>query len=210
MPARPYVANVLKVEWTGTTGYYNWAVIHHCSWSGATPVSATLASFATTLAGLWSSDMKAYYNAATVLNSVIMTDLTSATGAQGLDSPNIAGTNADMGTAANAAVLVNYPSSIRYRGGHPRSYWPAPCYGELTDDTHWTAGFITAVGTFTAAVQNDYSTLTVSSTNLTGMCAVSYYTAKALRATPYVMAISNGAYTVVSRIASQRRRIGRK
>lgn len=210
MPARPFVPNVLKVEWFGTTGFYNWAVIHHCSWSGTSPSVAALDSFAATLGALWGADIKTYYAPSTVLETVTLTDLTSALGNQGLANPNTAGSSANIGSPANAAVLVNYPSSIRYRGGHPRSYWPAGNYAALVDDTHWTSAFITQMETFMTALQNDYNTLTSGGTTLAGQCAVSYVTALAPRVTPLVMPIAPGSYTVVARVASQRRRIGRK
>jgi hypothetical protein len=154
--------------------------------------------------------MKASYQSALVLQTITLTDISSSTGNQGVDTPNIAGSNADMNVPQNAAILVNYPSSIRYRGGHPRTYWPGQAYQNLVDDTHWNAATVTSVGTFMTAIQNDYYTLTSGGTNLTGMCAVSYVTAKAARVTPLVMPIPNGSFTVESRVASQRRRIGRK
>lgn len=210
MPARPNVPNVVKVEFVGTNGSYNWANVLHASWSGASPSVAALTSFATALGALWGTDMKSLYNPAVELESVIITDLTSDTGNQGTANPNIVGTSAGGPTPANAAILVNYPSSIRYRGGHPRTYWPGPSVSELNNEISWTAGLVTAVGTFMTALQNDLSTLTSGGTNLAGQCAVSYVTDKAPRVTPLVMAISNGAFTVEARCASQRRRIGRR
>jgi len=210
MTARPFVANVVKIEYFGTTGFYNWAVIHHCNWSGASPSVAALDSFATTLGTLWGTDMKAEYGSALFLNTVTITDLTNALGNQGVASPNIAGTAASANTAQNAAILVNYPSSIRYRGGHPRSYYPGAASNTLADDTHWNSTLITNVGTYLTALQNDYNTLTSGGTTLAGQCAVSYVTAGAPRVTPLVMNIAPGSYTVEARIASQRRRIGRK
>jgi hypothetical protein len=141
---------------------------------------------------------------------VTITDLTNALGNQGVASPNIAGTAASANTAQNAAILVNYPSSIRYRGGHPRSYYPGAASNTLADDTHWNSTLITNVGTYLTALQNDYNTLTSGGTTLAGQCAVSYVTAGAPRVTPLVMNIAPGSYTVEARIASQRRRIGRK
>lgn len=210
MAARPFVPGVIKVEWFGTTGYYNWAVIHHVQWTGSTPSVAALTAFATTLAGLWGTDMKGNYYSSLVLNTVTLTDISSATGNQGIDTPNTAGTNTAVGAASNAAILVNYPSSIRYRGGHPRTYWPAATYNSMVDDTHWSSSLVTSVNTFMTAIQNAYSTATSGGTNLAGQCAVSYVTGKAPRVTPLVMPISGGAFTTVARVASQRRRIGRK
>lgn len=210
MPARPNVANVIKIVWAGTTGFYNWNVIQHCQWTGSAPSVAALSSFSTTLGALWGSVIKPNYYSSTVLQSVTMTDLTSSTANTGSANPNTAGTDTDAGTAANAAVLVNYPSSYRYRGGHPRAYWPAFGYNQLQDDTHWTSAAVTLMGTFITDIQNDMTTLTSGGTNLTGQCAVSYITAGAARTTPLVMPISNGSFTVEARMASQRRRIGRK
>lgn len=216
MSSRPYVANVVKIAYNGTIGPYNWTVIHHATWTGATPSVAALNSFASSLETSWGTTVKPLVCTNVLLTSIVITDLTSSTGNQGIWAGSVPGTNGGVTVGANTCVLVNYPSSFRYRGGHPRTYWPPMDQAHLQDSAHWTsagiASWVTALTTLTGL----YGTLTSGGTNLTGQCAVSYYNETAvptpphLRTTPLVMPISAGSFAVSTKVASQRRRIGRK
>lgn len=210
MPARPFVANVCKVALGGLVGSHNFAIILHTQYSGTVPTAAQLNTLAGDINTAWGASAKGLFTSDVVLNSVVITDLSSATGAQGVNSTAQTGTDASTIIGGNTAILVNYPSSIRYRGGHPRSYLPPPPENVLATAstinttyqgqvaTGWNAVlaplFGTSIGTFTTA----------------GQCAVSYVTGLAPRTTPLVMPISQSAITVEVNLASQRRRIGRK
>lgn len=211
MPALPNVPNVCKLVFAGVNGANNFALVMHVAWTGTSPSVASLNSFANSLFGLWGANLAALYPPATILNTVTLTDLTTSTGNQGISTtaPK-AGTSGGAVEPANAAILVNYPSSFRYRGGHPRTYFPCPAAGVITNENTWASTVQTDVGNFMTALGTDLNTLTNGGTTLAGQCAVSYYHALALRATPVVMPIANGVFTVVAKIASQRRRIGRK
>lgn len=215
MPARPFVANVLKVALTGTIDPYNWACILHCQWSGTTPTATILNALANDVAAGWSAGLKAKMYTGITLSAVTLTDLTSGTGAQGLASTTpIVGTNAAVPVSANTSVLVTYPSSFRYRGGHPRTYLPSPAQGDTTDMAHLSNSAVTAWTTDFADLQNTLYGSSSGGTTLGGQCAVSYVystpTPGTPRTTPLVMPIAQGAFTVHSELASQRRRIGRK
>lgn len=210
MPARPFVANVLKVVYNGTVGPFNWAIVTHCSWSGTTPTAAILNALAADIHTAWAASMKPEIASSCVLSAITLTDLTNSSGAQGVVSPNEAGTNGGVCTAGNTAVLVTYPSSIRYRGGHPRTYLLPPIQSQLADDGHITTGFATAIATAWNAVLATYYGSSSGGTTLAGQCAVSYVTALAPRVTPLVMPIAQSSITVHTQLASQRRRIGRK
>jgi len=145
-----------------------------------------------------------------VLGSVVLTDLSSASGAQGIDTVNQAGSGGASCATGNACVLVTYPSALRYRGGHPRSYLPPPQINILADDAHITTAGATAWATGWGDVLTTLYGSTSGGTTLSGQCAVSYVTAKAERVTPVVMAIASGSASVKTQLASQRRRIGRK
>ena len=216
MPALPAVANVLKVAYTGTLGAFNWAVINHCSWSGTTPTVAILDTLAGDLEAIWAAHMIAHFNAPVVLTKVTLTDLTSSSGAQGNWSGTEAGTRGGSTTPANAAVLINYPSSFRYRGGHPRTYLPPGDAADLVDTSHWTTAYQAGVVASWTDLTAGYYGTSSGGTTLGGQCAVSYvYTPVGgspgtRRTTPVVMPIAQNTFNVIQQVASQRRRIGRK
>jgi|HubBroStandDraft_1064217.scaffolds.fasta_scaffold121054_2 hypothetical protein len=216
MPALPVVPNVLKIVYSGTIGAHNWACINHCAWSGTTPTAAALNALATDLEAPWSADLKAYWHTSTILEEIQLTDLTTLSGAVGSATPAMAGTSAGVEIGGNASVLVDFPSSYRYRGGHPRMYLPPFVQSQLASSSAWASGAISQAGTFMAALQALYNSSTSGGTTLAGQCAVSYVN-KALnptppyrRTTPLVMPIPTDTFTVQAEIASQRRRIGRK
>lgn len=210
MPARPFVPGVAKVVLQGTVGTHPWAVVLHSSYTGTAPTASFLSTVAAAMGTAWGTSYKPEVSNSIVLTSVIITDLASALGAQGISSPNITGTNANSAAGGNSAVLVTYPSSIRYRGGHPRSYLPPPPGTSLQTTSTITSAYITAVTTAWNAVLAPLFGTSGGGTTMAGQCAISYVTAKAPRVTPVVMPISQNAITVQAELGSQRRRIGRK
>ena len=210
MTARPFVAGAAKVVLEGTVGTHPWAVVLHSSYTGTAPTASFLNTVAAAISTAWGTSYKAQLSSSVVLTSVIITDLASALGAQGISSPGTAGTNANAAAGGNSAVLVTYPSSIRYRGGHPRSYLPPPPANQLATTSTISSTYITAVTTAWNAVLAPLFGTSGGGTTMAGQCAISYVTAKAPRTTPVVMPISQSAITVQPELGSQRRRIGRK
>jgi hypothetical protein len=212
----PPAANVLKLQYQGKVGNENWAMIHHCAWSGTTPVTAALDAICAALAAPFTAHLIAVWNDATTLATITATDLTSDTGAQGTAAPALVGTGGGNLVPGSAAVLINFPSSYRYRGGHPRCYLPPFEDSGLTNANTWASSYITNANSFMTALQTLYNSTSSGGTSLAGQCAVSYFN-KALNPTPpylrssaLIMPIANGAYTAEAQVASQRRRIGRK
>lgn len=216
MPALPVVAGVIKIVQSGTIGTYNWANILHAQYSGGPPDTADLTTFAGALEASWATNIKTVQHTDTILTEISITDLASTSGANGVWTGSTAGTQSAQGNSGNASVLMNYPSSFRYRGGHPRTYWPPFTAGDLQDSAHWTASKVATFTTGCQAYLGLLYTSTYSSITLAGQCAVSYVD-KALnptkpyrRTTPIVMPITRNSFIIETRVASQRRRIGRK
>ena len=216
MPALPPVPNVFKVALSGTIGPYDWAVILHCAWSGTAPSVANCNAFAAALEAIWVTDMVPILPTDVVLTKVVFTDLTSSSGAVGDWSGSEAGSTSGAIVGANSCVLVNYPVSTRYRGGHGRSYLPSLVSADLADSAHWASSAITTVNTKWALVLAYLFAGTEGGCSLAGQVIVSYVS-KAItptppyrRVTPVTYPVAAGAQDVVTEIASQRRRIGRK
>jgi hypothetical protein len=109
-------------------------------------------------------------------------------------------------------VLVDYPVSLRYRGGHPRTYIVGGGDGDLdtagSDWSAWNSSFTTAVATSWAAFISGIEAITVGSTVMGTQCCVRYINAGAPLVAPIVLPLAS--FSVQTQLASQRRRIGRK
>lgn len=216
MPALPVVPGVIKVELSGTMSAYNWANILHMQYTGGPPDTADLTTFCAALEASYNTNIKQFFNQDTILTKIQATDLATNTGASGDWTGSVAGGETASGAPANACVLMDYPSSYRYRGGHPRTYWPPFTWSDMADQNHWATS---RVSTFTTDMVTFLGLLyssTYSSFTAAGQCAVSYVN-KALNPTPpyrrttaLVMPITQNSWLVKTEIASQRRRIGRK
>ncbi len=214
----PDVPNVCKVKLSGTIGPNNWAIILHCQWSGTSPSVASLNALAAAVEAAWSNaaGWKILVPASTIITEVTCTDLTTSSGNTGVWTGSVAGTNAGSEIAANTAQLINYPSSFRYRGGHPRSYFPPQTASALATANTWGSVYIADAKTAFELIQNVLGTTTSGGTNYIGQVAVSYVNAALFptpphyRTSPIVMAIPYQSEAIPAKVASQRRRAGRK
>src|SRR6516164_9207248 len=124
-PLNP-VPNVLKVVIEGfvdtSAADQLWANVLHFQYSDGAPTNANCVTIATNVATQWASNVASLCPSPTTLQVVTVTDLTSTTAGEGEALVLHAGTRGDDSIPANAAVLISYPSLLRYKGGHPRQY----------------------------------------------------------------------------------------
>jgi hypothetical protein len=126
MPALPDVANVIRARVLFTlAGKPTQGVRQFFRWSGTSPTSAAL----TTLA-------EDYYNAlvgASIagafsniygLSSVELVDLSSEMGAEGVYAHRTTGTLTGTPLPVETAFVTEFGITRRYRGGHPKTFWP--------------------------------------------------------------------------------------
>jgi hypothetical protein len=194
----------------------------HVGFSGGAPDAAELVSFCETLSNAYGTDLKSLAQANTILESVSAIDLTSDLGAQGSYAGAVAGTRSGAELPGDACMVIGYEIVRRYRGGHPRGYWPFGVGADLLSPQAWTSSFITAVDTgwtnfiplVTGAGWSGAGTLSHDSVSyFAGFTAVEnpvthrYRNIPNVRVTPVVDFISSYAYR--TRLGSQRRRLGR-
>lgn len=200
-PAGPVVRVDLNIEPGGDA---NALCRLHFSYTGGPPSTSDLNSLATTIRGAFNTNLKAFFDTSTALEHVQVVDLSSSTGAGGIDTTAVTGTRAGSLLPGGSAVLINHRIARRYRGGKPRTYLPAFTASDVTNRQGWLSASVTALQTgwnnFIAAING----VTVGSTVISGFVNVSYYSAKALRTTPHIDAIT--ASVVSFNPASQRRR----
>lgn len=216
MPPLPAVPGVVKVIVSTLRSDANVENIFHVSYSGTPPSASQLATYC-------NSDflpaIQTLYNAegSTDLtgDTIEMIDLSSSTGASFSNTLVVTGVRTGDFAPASAAVVVSWTIDRRYRGGHPRTYFPFGTAGTYASSSSklWDPGFITNVesdiGSFVAAI----SAVTVGATVFEGLCNVSYVdknlnpTPPYRRTTPVVDPIV--AYVGKQRICTQRRRLGK-
>lgn len=192
------------------------------AYSGGAPSNSDANTLATGAANAWHTNLASLFTNTCALFLVEVIDLATVNGGVGQQTVAYNGTLTGGVLPVETCLLVNHKIARKYRGGKPRSYWPAGDESKVnTDGRTWTSSFITAANTALAAYYTAMASVTGGSTNITGPVNVSYYhgynpptivgnRAKnhlAPRGTPVVDTIT--AHTVASILASQRRRYGR-
>lgn len=86
-----------------------------------------------------SGHVGAALSAALELSKVVVTDLTSNTGAQGVASTGVVCLGGTPSVTPGQALVVERRIARRYRGGHSRVYIPGMPYSQLTSAGTWVS-----------------------------------------------------------------------
>lgn len=196
-----------------------WVNVLHYTYAGTPPSNSACTTIGTNVANTWAADVASLCPSPTTLQVVTVTDLTSTTSGEGEALVLHPGTRGDDSIPANAAVLVSYPSTLRYKGGHPRSYLYVLGNADLLGATNWST-------TATAEVQSKWNQFlndvrnagTGTGTTLTNFATVRYR-GKFLPnggpphfylTNPIVNVVAPGGGVARQQMASQRGRIRRR
>lgn len=133
----------LGVEIEGTPALTRFFV----QYTGTAPVNADLNTFNGSVSSAYNTNLKALVDTDTVLTQLESVDLTSATGAVATTAASVTGTRAGNTTPNEAAVVISYEISRRYRGGHPRGYWRAGVVTDLATTRTWSTSFLSSLKT---------------------------------------------------------------
>lgn len=205
MPPLPNVPQVVRVSLEGTGSLRPWANVFHVRYTGAAPTAVSLNDYLVAWLGTVSAAAAPLMDGGTAITGATAVDLTSNTSASAEASSFTIGTRTGPLLPASVAALVNYNSSFRYRGGHPRTYYFFGVQSDLDDQSTWESAFVTSVQTFANNMLTFLGSGTIDATNYTTQCAVSYKENNVPRVTPLVMPISVAVAN--SGVASQRRRM---
>jgi hypothetical protein len=148
MPPLPPVTSpaCVKVEFkTNTTAAELAGSRFFLSYAGGPPDSADLNTLATVVSNGWNTNIAPSVNSAESLVSVVITDLSSATGAIGEDLTVHDGTHGGTQLPASACMVMNHHILRRYRGGRPRTYLRVGNDGDIVDADQWSSGILTSV-----------------------------------------------------------------
>jgi hypothetical protein len=206
VPRNPIVPNVLMIEFLWTQTGVPCANVMHAQYEGGPPSGADLEAIAEEIATAWWAEaLYSIYSNSTVFVGIRITDLNSDTGAVGEFSEGGGGTGEEGTLPAQACVLTNITIARRYRGGHPRIYFPPPQWDTMDSATQWKS---TTVSTFTTAVtalQASLSSASNGSTVLTSPVCVSYRDGDDWRVDNLVEPWTG--FSVSPIVATQRRRV---
>jgi hypothetical protein len=207
----PDVQDVVKIRLLGKMpGGTNWANVLHAQVQGVKS-TATLNTCALNIRGYWSTDLAPLINLGVTLSTVEITDLTSRSGAQGVDTVGAAGTLSGVAAPNSVAACLTLKIPNRYRGGHPRMYLPGVNNVNVLNGSTWNTGVASNYTAGGRAFMNHINALIVGST-VWKLCAVSYYKtvggAPAYKTPPEVYIVSD--VLCHTRVDSMRPRLGKE
>jgi len=157
MPALPSVPKVLRITYKFTIGEDNGALCRtFYQYTGPGATSVELNALATAIATSANTYLIPLMTVDRVLTEIGITDLTNPTAPVGEAIVTHAGSRVGGTLPASTAALESSEILRRYRGGHPRVYWPFGSDDDLADSQTWTSGFVTAVLTALNAHQADW------------------------------------------------------
>lgn len=176
MAALPNVANVLRVSMFFSIGSKpNQGVRWFLGYTGGPPTVANLEDFGATIKTAADTDFPDVMHESNSITSIKLEDLSSNLGAVAVIDDSTAGALTGIALPSAAAFVTSYEISKRYRGGHPRSYWPLGDAEFLTTDSEWGGSSVTAMTGAVTNVVESINAATEGSTTISQQVAVNYY-----------------------------------
>ena len=224
MPALPVAPSTLRVALQFASSLESQPIVTRffTTYTGSAPTAGQLDTFCGAVGTAFGSDLKAYMHEDYTLELVEAVDLTSDTSASGTAAPAVTGTLAGSTLPADVAFVVSYEILRRYRGGHPRGYWPFGDATKLATQDTWNppfpadvqASMATFFGAVNAAGWAGAGTLTQSNVSFKKgfTVVISPTTGRARNVdTDRASAVIDTVTSYIGRagIGSQRRRLGR-
>lgn len=154
-----FVPGVARTVLHGYIGANPYVVVHH--WRPGTSTAAWTMPDLTLLAAeiktAWQAFMRAYQCTNTNIYQVDAMDIGSSTGLGTINAfAFVLGTRPGTLEPSSACTVVHNKIAARYRGGHPRTFWPGGSAAETADEAHWNSSWITnianSVASFVGAV----------------------------------------------------------
>lgn len=209
MPPLPPLPGAVRIRIQQSMAGVNLQQVQHAIRSGAQVpwTQADVDVLAGNVRAVWVNNFIPLQVTALTLGSVVVEDLSSATGPVGTATGSTAGTDAGAPLSANAAACISWKINRRYRGGHPRMYVGGIAQTRLSNANTWLPAFVTAVDAAAEAFRTAVNA-TVLSGGGNAQLAVVHYRANGLPLVPPQASLISSA-VVDTRVDSQRRRLGR-
>jgi hypothetical protein len=215
-PLNP-VPQVLSVTLQGTVSERPWANVLHYAYTGTPPTASALGSFGTQIGNSWGANMASTCPSPIALVDVKLVDLTSPSSAEFTQPAAHTGTRGDDTLGANTSMLVTYPETLRYRGGHPRTYLICLGNADNADAQTWHAAAVLEVQGKWQVTLNSLIGFSAVGCTISSFGFVRYHGRFLPNSGPPHFYLNNPIYTPLQisqatcqpLMASQRRRIGR-
>lgn len=220
MPALPSVPAVVRNVLHFTLEEDLHAIVRFfIKYSGSAPSDADMVTYATAIGTAFDDNLASLMSTQYHCIECISTDLSSPTAAEGAGTFDSPGTRSGTTIPASLCLLEKLHVARRYRGGHPRTYWPFGVAADQEDAQTWDSSFLTAAATALSAWDAALTALDIGSATTVSQVNVSYYngftvhtgvTGRArnvptVRSSPVIDTIT--AASVATGMASQRRRL---
>jgi hypothetical protein len=215
MPRLPNVPSHLRLRLIGLCNGIPWNSVQYAKYQGSAPTAADLLTVGTQVGSAWNSAIAQLVTPTTRLDQVAVEDLSSLDAATALATTSHPGLRAGTALPNNCALVASYKINARYRGGHPRTYWPAGAQTDVTAGHLWAGAFLTlAQGACTDYV-GDINAITLGGFPLV-FSTISFYEhnpngaglPSVLRPSPVPFVVQSVA--VHTRVDTMRRRLGRE
>jgi hypothetical protein len=165
----PDVANVARVKLIGSNQGTPWVALFFWHYLAGTVTAGDLVSLCTGFATAFDTHLKAAFATTVQLQNVEAYDLSSRTGAVGSATGFTTGTRLGTALPTSTAAVASWKVNYRWRGGHPRTYWPAGVTADVENGHLWASAaasafdsgngaFLTAVNTQIVGGQGGYLT----------------------------------------------------
>lgn len=205
MPPLPPASNVIKAKLSWVLDLNTTAEsILYFQYAGGTPSAADCAALAADIQASAVTNLKALVNVINKIGLVTVQDIGSSTGKEGIGGTVTAGTRTGNANPASTCVVMNHSIARRYRGGKPRTYFPAGGSADLASTGTWNTSLTNTCNTNWSTFITTCLAATSGSITLPNYVSVSYFNNGALRGTPEVDVISGTIARL--RIGTQRRR----
>jgi hypothetical protein len=176
MPALPSVPKGLKVIYFFEIGADLTADCRQFFQYTGTGASITdMNTLAGNIASSYATNLAPMAHPTRILTDVVVIDLSSPTAPTGAAIVTTPGTRTGGDLPASSALLESGEIDRRYRGGHPRTYWPFGTDTDIDTPQLWNSAFATAAAAALAAHFADWSTDLVPGITTVSPINVSYY-----------------------------------
>jgi len=154
-----------------------WAIVTHFLGAGGAGnwTSAQLLAMCNAFMAGWTGTAMTYIPTSTVFTTVTGVDIGTTAPASAVSThATVSGGEAGGTNNDSACVLVNYKTTQRYRGGHPRTYLPGMGTGHANGQ-QWNATELATYGNMWAALISSVQQAAVSAGQATcALCNINY------------------------------------
>lgn len=145
------------------------------SYTGGTPSGSDLTAVVGAVHTAWTNRLAPNMLTGETLTTIIVEDLSSASGGSAEFTGSESGTATGGQLQADVAAVINHQVTRRYRGGRPRIYLRAGITSDLATPAQFTDTFITNLGAAWHNFVTDILSLSGAGITLQDLVNVSYY-----------------------------------